>query len=143
MEKILVSKCLLGEACRYDGKSVPCDAVIALKERFILIPVCPEQLGGLPTPRIPAEIIGERVCRADSVDVTEEYIRGACESLKIALDNGCRIAVLKSRSPSCGKGSVYDGSFTRTLTVGDGICAKLLKDHGIKIYDESETDDIK
>ena len=141
--KIIVSKCLIGCSCRYDGKSVPNPSVIALGDRYALIPVCPEELGGLQTPRVPAEISKGRVIRKDGVDVTEEYERGALASLEIALEQGCKVAILKSKSPSCGKSTVYDGSFSGRLISGIGVTAKLFKDNGIQIFDENETDKIK
>ncbi len=140
MEKLLVSACLLGISCRYDGKSKPDHDVISLSEKYKLIPACAEELGGLSTPRIPAEIVGERVLRYDGADVTQEYILGAQRVLDIAIENGCKVAILKSKSPSCGRGVVYDGSFTRTLKTGDGICARLLVENGIKVINEKEMD---
>lgn len=113
---ILISACLLGVSCRYDGRSVPLpDTVISeLKCRYRLIPVCPEIMGGLPTPRSPAEILRgqEKVIRKDGVDVTEPYRRGAEETLRLAHLFDCKLAVLKERSPSCGKGRIHDGSFS-------------------------------
>ena len=141
--KIIVSKCLLGCSCRYDGKSVPNSSVIALGDRYELIPVCPEELGGLPTPRIPAEILNGRVIRKDGKDITAEYTRGAAASLKIAMEQGCTVAILKSKSPSCGKSTVYDGSFSGHLVEGSGITASLFMKNGIQIFDENETDKIK
>ena len=135
-EKILVSACLLGTPCRYDGASRPCAAVTTLKDKYELRPVCPEVAGGLPTPRTPSEICGERVVMRDGRDVTENYRRGAEYALRIAKENSCDIAILKARSPSCGKGRIYDGSFTGILTSGDGIAAKLLSDSGIKVLNE-------
>lgn len=140
MEKIIVSACLLGIPCRYDGKSKPVNSVIALKEKYELIPVCAEVLGGLPTPRTGAEIVGNKVLRADGVDVTSEYHKGANEVLKIAIQNGCSKAILKSKSPSCGKGKVYDGTYTRTLIDGNGILASLLLKNNITVYTEMEID---
>ena len=134
---ILVSACLLGEPCRYDGASKPCSAVLALKERYDLIPICPEVMGGLPTPRIPSEVMGEHVIMHDGRDVTENYRRGAEEALRIAVENGCTLAILKEKSPSCGSSGIYDGSFTKTLIPGDGITAALLKSHGIRVIGES------
>ena len=136
--KILVSACLLGHACRYDGHSKPHDGVIALCQKHTLIPVCPEIYGGLPTPRKPSEIVGERVVNSDGIDVTEEYARGAAEALRMAEMFSCDAAILKAKSPSCGKGKVYDGSFSHTLTAGDGVTVKLLTEHGIKVYTEDE-----
>lgn len=140
MEKIIVSACLLGIPCRYDGKAKPEDSVISLKEKYELIPVCAEVLGGLPTPRIGAEIVGNKVLRSDGVDVTNEYHKGADEVLKIAIQNGCTKAILKSKSPSCGKGQIYDGTYTRTLINGNGILTDLLIKNNIKVYTETEID---
>ena len=140
MKSILVSKCLLGYPCRYDGKSVPCVDIIVLKDKYNLIPVCPEELGGLPTPRIPAEVVGNRVIRRDGQDITAEYTMGAKIALTYALENGCKIAILKSKSPSCGKGTIYDGSFTGTLTHGDGITVRLLESRGIQVINEKEAE---
>ena len=131
--KILVSRCLLGERCRYDGKRIPDAEVIALGREHTLIPVCPEMLGGLPCPRTPCEVRGERVVSRDGEDLTDAYRRGAEEALRICRENGCEKAVLKARSPSCGKGIIYDGSFTGTLTAGDGVTARLLEENGIPV----------
>ena len=140
MKCIAVSKCLLGYPCRYDGKSVPCEEVIALQDKYELVPVCPEELGGLPTPRIPAEIVGDRVIRRDGVDVTSEYNLGAKIALTYALEKNCKIAILKSKSPSCGKGQIYDGTYTRTLIEGNGILTDLLLKNNIEVYTETEID---
>ena len=138
--KILVSACLLGICCRYDGRGNPNDAVLSLLNRddITLIPVCPEQLGGLSTPRIPSERRGERVVNRAGEDVTSQFIRGAEEALRIAKLYGCQVAVLKERSPSCGCGRIYDGTFSRKLTDGDGVTAELLRREGIKVYGESQ-----
>ena len=138
--KILVSACLLGVRCRYDGKSKPHPAVERLMEQHTLIPVCGEILGGLPTPRVSAERQGERVVTADGRDVTAAYRRGAEEVLRLAERYGCKAAILKERSPSCGSGSIYDGTFTGTLTDGWGVTAELLRDHGICVIGESEAE---
>ena len=135
--KILISACLLGACCRYDGASKAHPLAALLAERHTLVPVCPEQLGGLPTPRPPAERRGGRVV-TQSGDVTEQYLRGAEETLKLCKLLGCEAAVLKERSPSCGRGQVYDGTFSGTLTAGDGVTAELLADHGIPVYGESQ-----
>ena len=137
--RLLVSACLLGCPCRYDGASKPCPAVLALAERHELVPVCPEQLGGLPTPRPPAERREDRVV-TQSGDVTEQYRRGAAETVRLAGLLGCDAAVLKEKSPSCGRGAVYDGTFTRTLTAGNGVTAEALLAAGIPVYGESETE---
>ena len=135
---LLISACLLGCACRYDGKSKPHPLAVELARRGLAVPVCPEQLGGLPTPRKPSERQGGRVVMADGRDVTAEYRRGAEETLHLARLYGCTAAVLKEKSPSCGCGRVYDGTFSGTLTDGDGVTAELLKENGIRVYGESE-----
>ena len=135
--KILISACLLGACCRYDGASKAHPLAALLAERHTLVPVCPEQLGGLPTPRPPAERRGGRVV-TQSGDVTEQYLRGAEETLELCKLLGCEAAVLKERSPSCGRGQVYDGTFSGTLTAGDGVTAELLAAHGILVYGESQ-----
>ena len=141
MKTILISACLLGVACRYDGISKPLDAEIIekLKSQYHLIPVCPEILGGLTTPRIPAEVTSEgKVLRQDGIDVTENYRRGAAEVLRLARIFECDNAILKERSPACGSGKIYDGTFTKTLTEGYGIAAAFLKENGIHVIGESE-----
>lgn len=140
-ESILVSACLLGVPCRYDGASKPCAGVAALAERFRLIPVCPEQLGGLPTPRPASEIQPDGSIRNTAgADVTEAYRTGAEAALSAALQSGCRVAILKEKSPSCGSGLRYDGSFSGTLTEGDGVTTALLRANGIRVIGESEVD---
>ncbi len=138
MKNILISACLLGTACRYDGKSKPLKEALDLAEKYHLIPVCAEILGGLPTPRIPCEIVGDKVLNRNGEDKTEKYVKGANEVLKLAQIFGCDTAVLKERSPSCGSGEIYDGSFAGKLCQGDGICAALLKKHGIKVLGETQ-----
>lgn len=138
--RILVSACLLGVACRYDGNSKPHSAVLALQGQHQLIPVCGEIFGGLPTPRVPAERVGNRVLTREGRDVTAEYTRGAEEILALARRMDCRVALLKERSPSCGSGEIYDGSFSRTLIPGDGVTAELLQKHGIAVFGESKLD---
>ena len=142
--KILVSRCLLGEPCRYDGKSKPVEALLALERQgHILVPVCPEEDGGLPTPRPPAEIQEDgRVVNRAGIDVTAEYRAGAERALKLAREHGCTVAVLKEKSPSCGNRQVYDGSFTGTLVDGQGITARLLTEHGIRVLGESQLDQL-
>ena len=139
-QHLLISLCLLGEPCRYDGKSLPMsgEVIERLKEKYILVPVCPEQEGGLPTPRIPAERKGEKVVRRDGVDVTAEYARGAETALLLCRKHNISIALMKSKSPSCGAGLIYDGTFSGTLTAGDGVTAALLSENGIKVYTEKD-----
>ena len=138
--KILVSRCLLGEPCRYDDKSKPVEALLALERQgHILVSVCPEEDGGLPTPRPPAEIQEDgRVVNRLGIDVTAEYTAGAYHALRLAREHGCTVAVLKEKSPSCGNRQVYDGSFTGTLVDGQGITARLLIEHGIRVLGESQ-----
>lgn len=133
---IIVSACLAGVACRYDGKVKPCQKVIKLVKQGKAIPVCPEQLGGLPTPRKASERLGNKVFRKDGVEVTEQYQKGAEEALKIAKIVNAKKAILKSKSPSCGLGKIYDGTFSEKLIKGDGICAELFKKNGIKVETE-------
>lgn len=135
---ILVSHCLLGEPCRYDGASRLDRQVIELhRAGHNLIPVCPEVLGGLEVPRSPAELQPDgRVLTREGEDVTAAYRAGAERAVAIAREKGCTVAVLKARSPSCGCGEVYDGTFTRTLTPGWGVAARLLADAGIEVMDE-------
>lgn len=140
--KILISACLLGCACRYDGKSKPHPLAQELARRGLAVPVCPEQLGGLSTPRTPSERQGQRVVMQSGRDVTAEYRRGAEEALAIARLYGCQIAVLKERSPSCGHGEIYDGTFAGRLTDGDGVTAELLWENGITVYGESDLADL-
>ena len=140
MENILVSACLLGIGCRYDGKHKANPGVLALMDRYNLIPACPEIFGGLPTPRVPSERIGERVMMKDGRDVTENYQRGAEEALTLCRIYDIKTAILKARSPSCGKGEIYDGSFTGALTQRDGVTAELLVSNGIRVLSEDEID---
>ena len=139
-EKILVSACLLGLPCRYDGKEKPCEAVIALKEKYELIPFCPEIYGGLETSRTPSERVGDKILMKDGRDVTENYRRGAEGALYLCKTLGITKAVLKSRSPSCGSGEVYDGSFMGKLKDGNGVTAELLQKNNISVFNEFNMD---
>ena len=140
MANILVSACLLGVNCRYKGDGKRNEKILELGKKHTLIPVCPEQLGGLPTPREPAEQQGGRVINKAGQDVTQAYRSGAEAALYIAKLNNVKFAVLKSRSPSCGSGMIYDGSFSGKLIGGDGVCAALLKQNGICVFTEDELD---
>ena len=135
---ILVSACLLGVECRYNGRGVLIPQAEELMKRHHLIPVCPEIMGGLATPRTPAERSDGQVLTKDGTDVTDAYEKGAGQVLMLARLYGCEAAILKERSPSCGSGQIYDGTFTGTLMEGDGVCAACLKKHGIRVYGESQ-----
>lgn len=136
--KIVVSACLLGENCKYNGGNNKNKEVIALGEKHTLIPICPECFAGLPTPRVPSEINGDKVFTKDGQDVTAEFNDGAEKALYVAEESGCQLAVLKERSPSCGFGKIYDGSFTGKIIDGNGVTAQLLYDHGIIIIGETQ-----
>ena len=140
-ERIAVSACLLGVPCRYDGNSVPCEQVIMLSEQFDVVPVCPEQLGGLPTPRSSSEIQADgRVVDQLGIDRTQEFFTGAEKAVAIAEEQGCRIAVLKSRSPSCGVREIYDGSFSGAIVAGRGIAARAFSQAGFRVFDETDAE---
>ena len=140
---ILISGCLLGLKCRYDAKEKKLPEIEKLIEIYNLIPVCPEQLGGLPTPRIPAERVNNKVVNQAGVDVTKEYQLGAEEALKVAKLYNCKKAILKEKSPSCGCGKIYGGTFSKNLIVGNGVTADLLLKNGIEIFGESKIDKLK
>ena len=142
MKKLLISACLLGIPCRYDGRSVKAVDIERLAENFELIPVCPEIYGGLSTPRTPSERVGDKTLMKDGRDVTENYIRGAEAAYALCESLGCTLALLKERSPSCGKNKIYDGSFTGTLIDGEGVTAEYLRERGIKIFGESEIEEL-
>lgn len=139
---IVVSACLLGVNCRYDGTGAFHEELKELMKHHTLIPICPEIYGGLATPRDPAERIGEKVITNTGKDVTEQYEKGAREILRLAKLYNCSYAILKERSPSCGKGKIYDGSFTGTIIAGDGVTAKLLSDNGIIVVGEGNIKDV-
>lgn len=135
---ILVSACLAGVKCRYDGKDNANTKVIDLVKKGIAIPICPEQLGGLTTPRIPAEILEDKVINIKGENVTTQFIKGAKETLRIAELAKCHKAILKQSSPSCGYGKIYDGSHTGKIIKGMGLTTKLLSLKGIKILTEED-----
>lgn len=140
MEKLLISACLMGFECKYCGGSnyIGDEKMAALKEKYVLIPVCPESAGGLPTPRDPSERIGDKVVSSKGRDVTENYAKGAETALKLCEKFGCKKALLKAKSPSCGKDMIYDGTFSGTLVAGQGVAAELLSANGIEIISEKE-----
>lgn len=137
---ILVSACLLGINTKYNGGNNYNKKIEALRKKHNLIPICPEQLGGLSTPRLPAELQegSEIIKNMKGEDVTIQFKKGAQEALKIALLNNCKYAILKSKSPSCGYGQIYDGTFSGKLISGNGVLAQLLIDNGIKVYTEDD-----
>ena len=136
--RILVSACLLGENCKYNGGN---NLVQGLQDALLchgmeIVPFCAECAGGLLTPRVPAERQGDRVVNKIGEDVTEPFYKGAELALEACKGNGCTAAILKKNSPSCGSGTIYDGTFSGTLTEGNGVTAQLLIDHGISVYNE-------
>ncbi len=140
MMKLAVSACLLGEPCRFDGKSKPCRAVCDLRAGHQVVPVCPEVAGGLEVPHPPSEIVStERallVRDVTGVDTTDAFLTGATKTLETVQAQGCQLAVLKAKSPSCGNGRVYDGTFTGTLVEGYGVAARMLRAAGVRVLDE-------
>ena len=136
--KILVSACLMGENCKYNGGNNYSEAVLEYVKGHEVISVCPEVMGVLSIPRSSAEIVNGKVINTDNISVDKEFRDGADKALKIALDNQVDLAILQSRSPSCGVKEIYDGTFTKTKIKGMGIFAKLLKDNGIKLIDVEE-----
>ena len=140
--KILVSECLLGAACRYDGKSKPDERVILLGAKHELIPFCPEIAGGLPTPREPSEIRNGHVITKDGKDVTESFQNGAEKAWKVFQQEHCSCAVLKERSPSCGSRHIYDGSFSGILIRGEGVTCKKIRQMGGHVYSEEDLDQL-
>ena len=139
-EKILVSACLAGYPCRYDGKSNEVLWCKKLVEEGIGIPICPEQFGGLSTPRIRSERKGDKVIQESGNDVTKEFHLGAKKALTIAKEKDVHYAILKAKSPSCGNKQIYDGTFTHNLVEGKGVTAELFEKEGIQVFDENEED---
>lgn len=137
-QPVLVSACLIGVCCRFDGDSKAHPAVVALAKTCHLVPVCPEQLGGLPTPRPRHEKREGSIVSEHGADATELFERGAEQALRIARLTGCRRAILKARSPSCGVGTIYDGTFSGKLVAGDGVLAGKLREDGIDVRTEEE-----
>ena len=142
MENLLISACLLGVSCRYDGKSKSLPDAEKLMGKYNLIPVCAEIMGGLSTPRPPAEIVGDKVLTESGKDVTAEYIKGAEEVLRLGKIFGCKKALLKERSPSCGSGIIHNGKFDGGLVSGFGKTAKILLENNIEVFGESQIDEL-
>lgn len=138
MKKILVSACLMGYDCRYKGDNCKNEKVIELGKDNILIPVCPEQLGGLSTPRLPAERVGERIIAKGGGDVSTQYNRGADIAVELAKQNNVDYCIMKANSPSCGKGEIYDGTFTCGKKAGNGVTVDKLLNAGFKVVTENE-----
>ncbi len=137
---VLVSSCLVGFPCRWNGEAKTIDALAALFAEGSMIPVCPEQLGGLTTPRAPSEIREGRVFSSEGKDVTEAFTGGAKVVGDLAELYGCPMALLKAKSPSCGCGLIYDGTFSGRTIPGDGVTAALLKEKGIAVFTEENLD---
>lgn len=139
MERLLISACLIGADCKYSGgnNALNGGTLLALRERYELVPVCPEFAGGLPTPRDPSERLNDRVVSCNGRDVTREYECGAEVALGLARRFGCHKALMKERSPSCGSGEIYDGSFSGTVISGYGTAAEKLRAAGIDVIGES------
>lgn len=139
-ERLLISACLMGAKCKYTGghNALPTEKLAALREKYALVPVCPELSGGLGVPREPSERRSDAVISRSGRDVTEQYRLGAGTAEKLCLRFGCRRALLKERSPSCGSGKIYDGSFSGTLISGDGVTAARLKKRGVAVVGETE-----
>ena len=133
--KIVVSACLLGENCKYNGGNNYSEKLAAFLKGHDVIGVCPEVLGGLPTPRESSEIVEGVVRHKDGVSVDAEFRKGAEKALEIVKENRADLVVLQSRSPSCGVDTIYDGTFSKKLTSGDGIFVQLLKKNGIHVID--------
>ncbi len=132
---ILVSACLLGENCKYSGGNNYSEKVRKFLEGHQVIPVCPEVMGGLPVPRSPAEIVNGVVTNAEGISVDREFRLGAEKALQIALEEHAQLAILQSRSPSCGAKEIYDGTFSKRKIPGKGIFAALLEEAGIPVID--------
>ena len=140
MEKLLISACLAGENCKYSGGNnfIGETALASLKGKYELVSACPEVMGGLSVPRIPCEIIGGKVMNERGEDVTAQFKAGAELTANICERQGIKKALLKEKSPSCGSGRIYDGTFSHTVIAGDGVTAQRLRALGIALYGESE-----
>ncbi|MBQ3482408.1 MAG: DUF523 domain-containing protein [Oscillospiraceae bacterium] len=144
MKRLLVSACLLGACCKYSGGNNALDGEMlrALREKWALVPVCPEMAGGLGVPREPSERRGERVVSRSGADVTAAFAAGAETACRLCGRFGCETALLKENSPSCGNGTIYDGSFSGTLTAGDGLTAERLRALGLALVGESKVEEL-
>lgn len=140
--RVLVSQCLLGIDCRYDGGNNYREEISRLMGICEVIPVCPEVLGGMTTPRLPSERLGDRVVSSAGADVTHAFERGAAQALKLAELYGVKYAVLKQSSPSCGSALVYDGTFSGKKIPGKGVTAEQFENAGIRIFDEKHIEEL-
>ena len=138
----IVSACLCGINCKYNGRNNLNPAVLKLVKEGKAIPVCPEQLGGLPTPRIPSERKNGKVINKEGIDVTKNFQDGSNEVLKLCKELNIKTCILKSKSPSCGYGEIYDGNFNGTLTKGNGVLTDMLIDNGIEVISSDKIDDM-
>ncbi len=140
MENLLISACLVGYNVKYNGKNNYKSFIEELKKKYNLILICPESAGGLTIPRVPSEIKDGKVYSKTGLDVTSNFDLGAKKVLEKCIRFNCKKALLKESSPSCGVNKVYDGNFSDTKIPGIGVCAKLLKEHGIELYTENDID---
>ena len=144
MEKILISACLIGDKCKYNGESNALDSSLinALLEKYELVPFCPEVGGGLPTPRVPSERREDRVVNKNNKDVTKNFLIGAERALDLCLYLNIKVAILKDNSPSCGSTRIYNGRFENRLIKGEGVTTELLRRKGIRIISENEIEEL-
>ncbi len=136
--KVLVSACLLGENCKYSGGNNRNERVLAFLRGHEAVPVCPEVLGGLPTPRTPAEIVAGVVTDRDGKNVDQKFRRGAALALELARREGAELAILQPKSPSCGARQVYDGTFSGRKINGRGVFAQLLLENGFRVLEPED-----
>ena len=141
-EKLLVSACFASKGYKYDGGANINIKIIELEQKYEFVFICPEVFGGLPVPRYPSEILGDKVVNIIGEDVTQNFNLGAIKALELAKKHNCKKALLKAKSPSCGKGIVYDGTFSHTLKEGHGITVRLLMENGIEVYTENELENL-
>ena len=139
-EKILVSACFIHSGYKYSGGANINDSIIGLAEKYDFVLICPEVFGGLKSPRPASEIVGDKVINTLGEDVTFNFISGAEKALELAKKHNCKKAILKAKSPSCGKGFIYDGTFSHTVISGNGVAAKMLMENGVTVYTEDEID---
>ena len=142
MEKILISACLVGDKCKYDGHTNYTPLIKDLLEKYELVPFCPEVEGGLPTPRKPSERKGDKVINNVGKDVTRNFELGAEKALNICKYLNIKIAILKENSPSCGVNQIYDGNFNKKLIKGEGVTTELLRKNGITVYTENQIEEL-